>query len=743
MHFLKKEFLIRGIKTNDIINGNTIMYCYVKDFKMTFLDSYRFIPMSLRLFPKTFGLKASKGYFPYRFFTQKRIAYVGPMPGLEWFDFDRLKEKDMLEALEWHAEHVNDTIDLYKMCMDYCIDDVKLLKAGCMKFVEIFMAITNNEIMAFNSVTIASVCMSIYKRFYLPKDTIAVLETRPADTGVFEWLEYEGIEYNPQQVGNLKIHGMSQDKSTVYIYHDCLDHGCKKCYNQFTIHPSLGIALHHLRYYYTTKPRVGVDYVIRDMWKCEWLKLKEIDPQVQYFLDYESREIPCLQIRDAFFGGHTEPTKLYYKCRGTERIRYFDYTSLYPTIQFGCHRGITSETYKDIVETPFPIGHPIRIEITDTTDVRDYFGFIKCKIQPPPDLYHPVLAEKKNGKLVFDLTLKIGTWTTVEVLKALDKGYIIMEIYDIVHFQRSSTTLFRDYVATFLKIKQEAAGWEKIGLSHASEEEKDAFIAAYYENQAVQLDKDKIDVYNPGLYNMAKLCLNSLWGKFGQRDNFTNTRDTFDELEFDEIIYNDRYEIESVLFHNNTTRSISYSTKNEFIGLPNRTNIAIAAYTTAYARLRLYEALETLGERVIYMDTDSVIFIDDSENPVDIVCGNYLGDLTSELESEDYIVEFVSTGPKSYGYRTKNGETCCKVKGFSLDTRTSQILNYDSMKAITQGRITNVVTQPLQFIISPYHSITTKDWGDAGKRFEMTFDKRYIDWDNSTEYCIDTFPFIV
>ena len=38
-----------------------------------------------------------------------------------------------------------------------------------------------------------------------------------------------------------------------------------------------------------------------------------------------------------------------------------------------------------------------------------------------------------------------------------------------------------------------------------------------------------------------------------------------------------------------------------------KTNISVAVYTPAHARLTLYSALETLQQRVLYYDTDSVI----------------------------------------------------------------------------------------------------------------------------------------
>ena len=39
-----------------------------------------------------------------------------------------------------------------------------------------------------------------------------------------------------------------------------------------------------------------------------------------------------------------------------------------------------------------------------------------------------------------------------------------------------------------------------------------------------------------------------------------------------------------------------------------KVNIFIACFTTSYARLKLYDALDTLKERVLYMDTGSIIY---------------------------------------------------------------------------------------------------------------------------------------
>jgi len=45
----------------------------------------------------------------------------------------------------------------------------------------------------------------------------------------------------------------------------------------------------------------------------------------------------------------------------------------------------------------------------------------------------------------------------VEMDKALEKGYRIDKIYEVLHFEQSSTDLFKEYVRKFLKIKLETS----------------------------------------------------------------------------------------------------------------------------------------------------------------------------------------------------------------------------------------------------------------------------------------------
>lgn len=112
---------------------------------------------------------------------------------------------------------------------------------------------------------------------------------------------------------------------------------------------------------------------------------------------------------------------------------------------------------------------------------------------------------------------------------------------------------------------------------------------------------------------------------------------------------------------------------------PGHTNVFLASFTTCWARLKLYELLDRLQTRVLYWDTDSVIYTS-KEGEWEPPIGDYLGELTNELDEGDWITEFVCNGPKNYAYQTHKGKHVCKVKGFSLNYNNAEILNLDSMR---------------------------------------------------------------
>ena len=118
--------------------------------------------------------------------------------------------------------------------------------------------------------------------------------------------------------------------------------------------------------------------------------------------------------------------------------------------------------------------------------------------------------------------------------------------------------------------------------------------------------------------------------------------------EYFDVLTSDKIEVTDASFVSDDVIEIRYENKDDFIEPNARTNVVIAAFMTAHARLKLYSVWEQLNEIVVYYDTDSVIYTSKpgEENPK---TGVYLGELTDEVDG-DYITTFVSGGPKNYAY---------------------------------------------------------------------------------------------
>ncbi len=159
---------------------------------------------------------------------------------------------------------------------------------------------------------------------------------------------------------------------------------------------------------------------------------------------------------------------------------------------------------------------------------------------------------------------------------------------------------------------------------------------------------DKIES-NPGMGAIAKLCLNSLWGKLGQRNNLKQVKYVTECREFYDILLNDQIENLNLLFVTDEMVEMSYAMKDQFVDNNFNTNVFIACFTTSSARLMLYEKLDYLNEQVLYFETDSIVYID-RPGGRNIKCGSMLGEMTDELGGSVIKGTFASGGPKNYGF---------------------------------------------------------------------------------------------
>ena len=463
-----------------------------------------------------------------------------------------------------------------------------------------------------------------------------------------------------------------------------------------------------------------------------------------------------------FFGGRTNTAKLYHACNDDERIEYYDFTSLYAWVN----------KYAE-----YPIQHPYVYLNPQNQDIDAYFGVAKCRVRAPRNLYHPVLPVCVNGKLLFPLCVKCaevqldqpllnrtckcphndverefeGTWCTPELQEAKKQGYNIVEIIEIYHFPEDQRrkSLFAPYIDKWYKIKTEASGWPK---ECNTDEKKNAILAEFKRVEGIELSAEELDKgKNDGLRQLAKLMLNSMWGKFGQRPNKTQVAHFTNPEDFHEFLESDKYikKIQMLPDKNDPNKvnedmvDVFYTMKHEDLEINGKCNIFIAAFTTCHARLKLYSELEKAGEQALYYDTDSMILLIDEENGSHYrpQTGNFLGELTDELydkktKQSHYIVEFASVGPKNYGYVLENGKKECKVKGFSLNVEGSQYLNYELLRNNVLDEIKRPQYHPItgQFTRRQYPVKRSHKIVRDVKNFELKCQKkRNINWSSISE----------
>lgn len=172
-----------------------------------------------------------------------------------------------------------------------------------------------------------------------------------------------------------------------------------------------------------------------------------------------------------------------------------------------------------------------------------------------------------------------------------------------------------------MRIKVHSSGWPAWCKDDASRQH---FIDEYKRREQIELDANQI-AFNPGLRFISKICLNSLCklrceadnvavstgGKFGQRTKRTTHVYVTRLDEFYGYFRDPCIEIQTVRPVSDAMCLLSYRRKWDMEEAANEigeVNCAIAALTTASARLELWKHMQKLGRRTIYVDTDSIFF---------------------------------------------------------------------------------------------------------------------------------------
>jgi DNA polymerase type B, organellar and viral len=483
--FLLRYLAENGCKPSIILRDKKILALFISVLQIRIIDSLNFLPMALSQFSKAFNIPTTKGYFPHFFSRPEIFDYIGKIPDEKMYGIGNMKPSQYKEFKIWYEQQKNSqtVFNFREQIAFYCRQDVLLLQQGCWVFRELMLGLTDKECDAFQYLTLPGLCNAVYKKMFMPPNSIAAVPpngyaaTQSFSTKSLEWLSYleltiPSIKHignsitGEVEIANMRVDGFHKEKKTVYEFNGCYYHGCPKCYpDRNDLHTLFKQTLHHV--YTLTKEREKrlrlLGYKVVTIWECEWKKRVESELEIQRFLENNPHKLQPLDPFKAFFGGRVETFNLLIQNDG-RNIKYEDVNSLYPFIN---------------ATKVYPIGHPIIIcnnfGCPNTVTTR-YFGFVYCKVKTPKKLYIPVLPGKYGGdsKLIFTLCRSCasaiprhtnycqhsdeeraltGVWFTEELKVAESKGYEIVEVYSVYHFQEKSDKLFADYIRTFYKIK--------------------------------------------------------------------------------------------------------------------------------------------------------------------------------------------------------------------------------------------------------------------------------------------------
>ena len=265
-------------------------------------------------------------------------------------------------------------------------------------------------------------------------------------------------------------------------------------------------------------------------------------------------------------------------------MRGYDVNSLYPYVM---------STFD------MPVGDPIEIYFTDpeiVTDEWDRFGFFDAEVIAPDNLIHPILQIHHNNRTISPVGSLSGNFLSEELKNALKFGYKII-VSKGVQFQRAN--IFEGWVNDQYKLRLEHPKGSPMNF-------------------------------------IAKILLNSLYGRFGMKDDL-GFFSLLTDKEFSDILKSKSSVEEIISFRDkHLVKFKSDITLDEEIDSPfNNINIAIASAVTAYARIHMSQFkhptfLKDHNINLYYSDTDSLYF--DGPIPDKYISSNRLGALKLEGE---------------------------------------------------------------------------------------------------------------
>lgn len=742
------QFLIQYFESNGIMHSVIPRPCTMHKYlmvkmKMTgksteirFLDFMMMMTASLRDVGRAFKLDVCKGDFPHRFSTSANRNYCGPIPPIDSEeDYYGLKQSRSDKEYADSRKYWGDQATKYCSCTSnltctctlpkwdfqkeleaYCWIDVDVLAEACKKYRDQTMAFVCPEeygweakgVDPFNYMTQSQIALALYTQGKVTRDLSITHERKRAKfrPGQIRWLEHiqaNNSQYAIQHAGNsykehysvddlCYVDGYCPNTRTVFMYYDCDYDACPICHSDEIcsdqVHPTRQVkwmTIHQLvqrRLNGLKKNNVYSSVVVHWSHDDKNIVIPDEDP----------RRWALMGLRDIFYGGRTEVFAAYATPPEGMKIEYADVCSLYPYV---CAHKDLPIGYPEVIYDPLKMD--FRRFYVDHPD--PYFGFVRARILPNDQDLIGVLPQRTDGKLKYTLHEKEGCWSIEFIKLALERGYKILKVYEIWHWSsnKRSNTAMRGYMQFFLRMKQAAEGWGKMGQDlYTSEQLLDENRTTEMEDKIMDYIEEKnggmarpsreMIAVNPVLRQLAKIFLNCLWGKLCQKPPTEEEFFLYGYQQYIGFMTNPAIDRSSLKFRhvNGGVYKVRYkkiaavySAEGSFINVP------MAATVTAHAQVLLMRQMFVVGpERVLYCDTDSIIYLKEKDGVQ--YCASGLGNWADEYPGK-VIRKFLALAPKCYVLDIEDDAMLFKAKGVRLTTENRQRTSLENLQALVQG----------------------------------------------------------
>lgn len=597
-----------------------------------FHDSMLHLPGSLKRQGQAFNLNTTKGDFPHGFSFRENINYIGPIPDMKYFPDRFGSSQELLEFKEWHREKVE---------TNYVWNYIEERKSYCR-----------------NDVYMLAEIMRLYH-----ENTLALFKDYP-HLQVSPWFFTTVAGYHH----NLQLHHLHIQQDFKKMTNDEI--------NEYSENTWCG--LDASEYYFARSAlRGGMTNI------CKFISETKI-----HYVDIQSSYPSCQLSKDNLY-----PV-------GPPIIEIHD-KSAFPCLVCPAKMSDCNHSYEQR-KTMYRNSKISKMEIVevDIQDIETYCqnftGIISVDIDPPSNLYHPLIQEfdDTKKKVIGSLTpIKKTTIPCITLKRAIEVGYKVKKIYRADRYKLSESKWRNGLLGDMYLAKMKYAG--EVPL-----EEHDRMKSTFKEKFDIDLGDMTLWENNPVRKHTSKILINCGWGKHAESVDHMQSvaflNDGREGMEFYELVLMNRCEVSGI--QNIGSNILFRFNENRMVKSPNlhKSYLPVAVYVTAYGRLALWNELVKVDPpgtratdlRVLMYDTDSIVYECKHESKYHITEGDCLGDWeTEKIEAKgNGIQSFYSIGPKSYSIVPVQGKPLIKLKGASLDLAHSRLMTPTVMKQMVEDR---------------------------------------------------------